>query len=116
MVTGVVARLDGRVALVTGASSGIGRATALALTEAGAALALVALPGSELNEAAQACRQCGAEVEAMGVDVSQSVEVDRAFARARSWGRSMRNTSAPSNPRDAGVKEFRAMFAAGLAS
>ncbi len=79
-------RMERRVAVVTGASSGIGRATALELAQEGAAVALVALPGDELDEAAQDCRDRGAAVLAVGADVGRSAEVDRAFARAEELG------------------------------
>ena len=79
-------RMERRVAVVTGASSGIGRACALALAEEGAAVALVALPGSELDEAAKACRALGASVVGVGADVRHSADVDRAFAAADELG------------------------------
>jgi len=58
-------RLDGRRALVTGASSGIGLASAAALAEAGAAVTMVAR-GAEPLEAARA-RIAGAEAEALDI-------------------------------------------------
>lgn len=76
--------MDSRVALVTGASSGIGRAAALALAAQGAAVALVALPGAELDETADACRARGSVCVAVGADVRRSGDVDRAFAQASS--------------------------------
>jgi NADPH:quinone reductase-like Zn-dependent oxidoreductase len=52
------AALAGQVALVTGASSGLGRATVLALARAGAGVALVARSGSDLGAVADELRRC----------------------------------------------------------
>jgi NAD(P)-dependent dehydrogenase (short-subunit alcohol dehydrogenase family) len=72
-------RMDGRVALVTGASSGIGRATALVLAGEGAAVMLFALPGAELDEAGDACRALGASVLTWAGDVGEAAAVAAAF-------------------------------------
>lgn len=58
-------------ALVTGASSGIGRATALAFAEAGMDLILVGRSQSKLDEVAQIIRQHSAEVKTYSFDLSQ---------------------------------------------
>jgi NAD(P)-dependent dehydrogenase (short-subunit alcohol dehydrogenase family) len=72
-----------RVALVTGGSSGIGRATAELLAEQGAAVALVALPGAELDDAVVACRKWGGPVLGVAADVGDAAAVEGAFATAR---------------------------------
>jgi 3-oxoacyl-[acyl-carrier protein] reductase len=56
------------------------------LARGGAAVALLALPGSELDEAAEACRHEGAEVVAVGLDVADSSAVIDAFAEAEQLG------------------------------
>jgi 3-oxoacyl-[acyl-carrier protein] reductase len=61
--------LEGRACAVTGASSGIGRATALSLAREGAAILLVGRREQPLAEVAQECRQAGARVETLAVDV-----------------------------------------------
>ena len=53
--------LDGKIALITGAGRGIGRATALTLARAGADVALVARSHDELLSAAQAVKDRQAE-------------------------------------------------------
>ena len=75
-------RMEGKVVLVTGASSGIGRATAVGLAGKGASVALVALPGPELEEAADACRSAGANAVAPAADVADAPAVARAFEAA----------------------------------
>ena len=65
--------LDGRKALITGASRGIGRAIAEAFAREGADLALVATAADRVSDTAAACRDHGAKiVEAFGLDVSSS--------------------------------------------
>jgi NAD(P)-dependent dehydrogenase (short-subunit alcohol dehydrogenase family) len=80
-------RMTGRVAVVTGASSGIGRATAIELAREGAAIALLALPGDDLDEAAAACAAEGTEAIALPTDVGDASAVADAFARASELGR-----------------------------
>ncbi len=66
-----MSRLDGRVALVTGASRGIGRAIALALGAAGAAVAVnYRTRGEEAEAVAEAIRNSGGRAQAFAADVS----------------------------------------------
>jgi NAD(P)-dependent dehydrogenase (short-subunit alcohol dehydrogenase family) len=67
--------LHHRVAVITGASRGLGRAMALALGEAGAKLALVARDLAKLEETATAARALGAECEVFLADVGEEDSV-----------------------------------------
>jgi len=81
-------RLDGRRALVTGASRGIGRATAEALAAAGAAVALnYARSTAEAEEAAAAVRRFGGEALLVQADVGDTAAVTAMFAQlGERWG------------------------------
>jgi NAD(P)-dependent dehydrogenase (short-subunit alcohol dehydrogenase family) len=67
--------LKGRVALITGASRGLGKAMALALARAGVRLALVARDRNALAGAVSEARALGAEAESFRVDVTDEQEV-----------------------------------------
>jgi len=69
--------LDGKVALVTGASSGIGRATALALSRAGARVAVGARRGDRLKSPA---REAPGEMLVLDLDVTDRGSVEEAVA------------------------------------
>jgi NAD(P)-dependent dehydrogenase (short-subunit alcohol dehydrogenase family) len=62
-------RLEGRRALVTGGSKGIGLAAAAALAEAGAAVTILARRQAELEEAVAALRAAGGQAEGLALDV-----------------------------------------------
>jgi NADP-dependent 3-hydroxy acid dehydrogenase YdfG len=69
-----VERLDGTVALVTGASSGFGEAIARALAAHGAAVALVARRQDRLEELASAIEQRAGKALVIGADITQRSE------------------------------------------
>jgi 2-deoxy-D-gluconate 3-dehydrogenase len=73
-------RLDGRRALVTGASSGIGLACAAALADAGAAVTCAARLAEPLEALAAAIAQAGGAAEALPLDVTDTDAVAAAFA------------------------------------
>jgi NAD(P)-dependent dehydrogenase (short-subunit alcohol dehydrogenase family) len=73
--------LDGRVAVVTGAGAGLGRAEALALSDAGAAVVLNDLPGAA-DEAAETIKSRGGRVAVVEGDVGERATADRMVATA----------------------------------
>jgi NAD(P)-dependent dehydrogenase (short-subunit alcohol dehydrogenase family) len=71
------ARLDGKVAVVTGGGRGIGRATAMVLARAGAAVVVVARTAQQIEETAETIRQGGGQALAVSADVSGWSAVQR---------------------------------------
>ena len=76
----MAADLSGRVALITGAASGIGRASALAFAAAGASVALVDIDAGGLADTAAAARKLGL-AEVIQADVTDLAAVTAAVAR-----------------------------------
>jgi 3-oxoacyl-[acyl-carrier protein] reductase len=83
-----VLSLEGRVALVTGAARGIGAATALALAEAGARVALVDRDSEGIERTADAIGRAGSDALAIPADVTDAPAMERAVDTVvAEWGR-----------------------------
>lgn len=79
--------LAGKVAVVTGAASGIGESTAEVLAQAGARVVLGDLNAEGAEAVAKRIREGGGEAVAQGVDISRRNEIDALVGRAASeWG------------------------------
>ncbi|MCA1646984.1 MAG: 3-oxoacyl-ACP reductase FabG [Chloroflexi bacterium] len=75
-------RLDGRVAILTGAGRGIGSATAAKLAAEGAAVAVTDMDVGPAEETAAGIRAAAGRALAIGVDVTQREQVEAAAAKA----------------------------------
>jgi NAD(P)-dependent dehydrogenase (short-subunit alcohol dehydrogenase family) len=70
-----------RVALVTGAGSGIGRASAIELARSGFAVGLLGHTRSELEEVAKLLHDTGADVERLDADISEEEQMNAAVSQ-----------------------------------
>ena len=79
-------QLSGKLALVTGASKGIGRATAIALAEEGCNLALVSRDLASLNKVAEGITlRFSVSARALAADLSRQDAIERVAAGSSNW-------------------------------
>jgi 3-oxoacyl-[acyl-carrier protein] reductase len=74
------------LAVVTGASRGVGKATALALAQRRLDVVLVGRPSANLDSVAEACRAFGGQVYVVQCDLSDPIQVDRAASHTAALG------------------------------
>ena len=80
-------QLKGKIAIVTGAGRGIGRAIALALGEAGARVALAARSEGEIRSVAQEIRGKDGDALAIAADLTRDDEIERLVKQTvKEWG------------------------------
>lgn len=79
-------RLDGQVALVTGASSGLGAHFAQLLASVGARVALAARRTDKLQALVERITADGGQARALALDVTDAASVARCFDELASWG------------------------------
>ena len=74
-------RLKGKVAIVTGAGRGLGRASSLEMAQEGASLVILSRTPSELRETAKAIRTSGADVISIKADVANPRDIEKVVDR-----------------------------------
>jgi NAD(P)-dependent dehydrogenase (short-subunit alcohol dehydrogenase family) len=74
-----MSELDGKVALVTGAGSGIGNASALALGRAGATVVVMSRTADEVEQTAKEIRDAGGRAQALTADTSDDAAMQQLF-------------------------------------
>lgn len=80
--------LTGKVALVTGAGSGIGKAAALLFAEHGAKVGVLSHTGDEISQVAKEIHSRGGEASPVVADISDPVQMEQAVkGLAGQWGR-----------------------------
>jgi NAD(P)-dependent dehydrogenase (short-subunit alcohol dehydrogenase family) len=81
-------QLDGRVALITGAGEGIGKASALLMAREGARVAALGRTEANVQQAVEEIRQAGGEAISVIADISQPDQMQAALRQAgEQWGR-----------------------------
>ena len=81
-------RLEGKVVLVTGAGSGIGKAAALLLAAEGAKVGALSHGAGDLEKVVKQIERAGGEAIALVADVSQPSQMQKAVeSLAEKWGR-----------------------------
>ncbi len=108
-------RLDGRVALVTGAGRGLGRGIAVALADAGAAVVCVARARSDLDDVVAEIQAAGGAALAHVCDVRDEGQVGAAVAAAERLGDlrivvTAAGTNRPGPARDFPLADWDALF------
>lgn len=79
-------QLQDKVIVITGASSGVGRATALEMAKQGAGLVLAARRADALQEVAEECKALGGKALVVPTDVTDPGQMNTLAAMAQHWG------------------------------
>ena len=78
--------LQGKVALVTGAGRGIGKAVALSLAQSGCRVILAARTGAQLEEVQREIRARGGEALVVAADLTRDEDIQHLVESSQSWG------------------------------